>query len=275
MSKLPNSLKTQAKKYSQLTDPQKLKLLDELYHQRKLSWGVIADLCETYANKVRRDAKKLGIQSRSKADAQSLALSTGRHSHPTEGKGHSEATRIKISDSVAEDWEQMDNATRDLKKQEARDRWNEKSEAEVQAFRTAANEGIRRAAVEGSALEHYLHQGLVRQGYTVEFHKEHWVIREKLQIDLFLPDINVAIEVDGPSHFDDIWGGDVLSKNQLRDNIKNGLLLQRGCVIIRVRQTKSLSQKFKRDTLRTLLDTLQTIETKKPAKGKRVITIGE
>lgn len=275
MNKLPNSLVKKAAKYLSLDEASRDSLLLELYTTHWLSWGAIAELCGTYPNKVRRDAVKFGIKSRDKSTAQSIALETGRHSHPTEGKGHSSETKIKISESVAQDWESMSKKQRDQKRKEARDRWNTKSEDEIKRFRAAAGEGVRLAAKEGSALEKYLLKELISAGHKVEFHKEHWVVREKLQIDLFLPELNVALEVDGPSHFEDIWGKDNLRKNQARDNEKTGLLLQRGCVIIRVRQTQALSNKYKRDTLANVLTTLERIERNPPPRGKRHIILGE
>jgi very-short-patch-repair endonuclease len=84
--------------------------------------------------------------------------------------------------------------------------------------------------------------------------------------------LNTAIEVDGPSHFENIWGEAILRKNQIRDYEKNGLLLQQGFVIIRIQQTRSLSEKYKRDTLATVIETLEKIRKKKPAKGLTYIS---
>lgn len=275
MKKLPNSLLNKAKNYDQIDDKNKGKLLDVLYNGHRLSWAQIAKLCGTYANKVRRDAKKLGTTSRSKSEAQSVALQSGRHEHPTKGKGHSETTKIKISESVASEWEAMPESKREEIREEAKRKWNLKSDEEIRAFQEASFEAVRLAAKEGSALEKYLLEELVRAGYKVDFHKEHWVIRQNLQIDLFIPALNVAIEVDGPSHFENIWGQDVLQKNKLRDREKNGLLLQRNCVIIRIKQVRSLSLKYKREILNQLLEILGQVKKKRPAKGERFFVLGE
>lgn len=275
MKKLPNSLLEQAANYQKLDDDDKYGLFVELYGDRKLSWANIAKLCGTYSNKVRRDATKLGIQSRDKSEAQSAAIESGRHGHPTKGKGHSEQTKIKISESVAEDWSSLPEVERESRRLDAKRRWDEKSDDEIREFRKAAHAAIKEASIKGSALEKYLLKELIDKGYQVQFHREHYVVREKLQIDLFIPSLNVAIEVDGPSHFNDIWGEDVLAKNKQRDLEKNGLLLQRGCVIIRVKQTKRISNKFKRDVLKDLLKVLEQIKIKVPTKGNRCIYIGE
>lgn len=276
MKKLPNSLVDKASKYSELKDSEKLRLLTDLYARRKLSWKNIADLCGTYPNKVRRDAGKLGLESRTKSEAQSLALKTGRHNHPTKDKGHTEETKIQISDKVADIWDNLSQKERDKRKLEALKRWNEKSPEEIKEFRRASIDAIRAAAKDGSALEKYLHENLIKNGYKVDFHKEQWVERERLQIDLLIPALNIAIEVDGPSHYENIWGDEVLRKNQQRDREKNGLLLRQGFVIIRIRQGRgSLSEKFKRETLKSLLAQVESIQKKRPKAGQRYIVLGE
>lgn len=263
------------KKYDSLSDTKKGELLFYLYGEMGMSYGQIAKEAGTYANRIRRDAKRFGVPPRNKSEAQKAALESGRHPHPTKDKGHSEAAKVKISDSVANVWDEMPKKERDRRRKKAKELWDQKTPEEVRAFREAAGEGVRRAAKEGSALEQYLLRALIDVGYRVEFHKEQWVVKERLQIDLYLPEENVAIEVDGPSHFDDIWGADQLLKNKQRDAIKTGLLLERGTCIIRIRQRQSLSQRYKREILADLLDTLERIAAKKPSKGKRHIILGE
>ena len=46
----------------------------------------IAESLGTYPNKIRRILVKNGINLRDRSSAQSLALDTGRHKHPTKGK---------------------------------------------------------------------------------------------------------------------------------------------------------------------------------------------
>jgi hypothetical protein len=52
----------------------RLAYYNEQYHEKKKSWKEIADMLNTYPNRVRRDAKKLGVKSRNKSDAQKTAL---------------------------------------------------------------------------------------------------------------------------------------------------------------------------------------------------------
>jgi very-short-patch-repair endonuclease len=270
-----NNYLKRLKKYDSLDDKNKEQLISVLYQEHGWSYAQIAKEADTYANRIRRDAKRFGVPARDKSQAQKAALESGRHPHPTKGVGHSDEAKLKISDSVANVWDDMPKKERNRRRKQAKELWDKKSPEEIKAFREAAGEGVRRAAKEGSALEQYLLRSLIGVGYKVEFHKEQWVIKERLQIDLYLPEENIAIEVDGPSHFEDIWGADQLQKNQQRDAIKTGLLLERGVCIIRVRQKQSLSQRYKREILAELLDALEQVTEKKPPKGKRHIILGE
>mgnify|MGYP001606126201 CR=1 FL=1 len=66
---------------------------------------------------------------------------------------------------------------------------------------------------------------LVDAGFAVQFHKQQLVSHEQLELDLYLPALGVAIEIDGPSHFLPIYGEDALMKTQLASQVKNGLLI--------------------------------------------------
>ena len=86
-------------------------------------------------------------------------------------------------------------------------------------------------------------QFLVSNGYEVEFHKEHFTHPNALQLDLFLPKINVAIEIDGPTHFSPIWGEEALTRTQKADRHKEDILAGKNIQLIRIKHTKTLSQK--------------------------------
>jgi len=64
----------------------------------------IAKKYHTYANKVRRILIKAGKVLRTKGEAQSNALSSGSHKHPTKGKERSDEVKKKISQKMKERW---------------------------------------------------------------------------------------------------------------------------------------------------------------------------
>jgi very-short-patch-repair endonuclease len=261
--------------YNKMTDKDKTKLLQEWYVDKKYSFQQIADNVGSYANKIRRDAIKFKIPIRDKSEAQKNALTSGRIAHPTKGKKRPDEIKQKIGLSVLENWESMSDSEIKKRKVKAQKQWNNMDNEQKQNMLEKANKAVRDSSKKGSKLEKFLLEGLIQNGLKVDFHKEHNLLNTKLQIDLFLPQLNIAIEVDGPSHFLPVWGDDALERNIKYDNKKNGLLLGRGCAIIRVRQTKDFSPSRGRLILQSLLDTIEKIKNKFPDNNNRIIEIGD
>ena len=274
MKRPTKSLLEQAKKYKDLTDESKIKLLSELYNDYELSFAEIAKVLGTYGQKIQREAKRLGIQSRSSSDAQKTALKTGRVKHPTKGKKRSEATTRKTSDAMAQNWCGLSVQELSERSQKAKINWGKKTEAEKKLMQDKANEAIRKAAIDGSKFEKFLGEQLVASGYKIEMHKEQIVMRSKLQIDIYLPEKNIAIEVDGASHFQDIWGSDTLAQTEMRDMEKTGILLSRGMIVLRARcLAKTASPAYLRRSCKTIIEKIREIEKNPPTKGNRHIIL--
>jgi hypothetical protein len=262
-------------KYDKLSDKQKKDILTKEYEINNKSFRDIADLYGTYANKVRRDAIKFHIKIRDKSEAQKNALSNGKAEHPTKGKTRSNEVKEKIGMSVMNAWESLDQATIQQRKDKARQNWENLSEDVKENILREANSAVRQASKIGSKLEIYLFNNLLQDGYRVDFHKEQTLSNTKLQIDLFLPTLNTAIEVDGLSHFEPVWGHDTLSRNQGYDNKKTGLILGKGLVLIRIKQLKDFSPSRAKVLYNELKTILENIKTKFPDSDHRNITIGD
>lgn len=269
-----NYLPQKAAIYNSLTLEEKAEFLHEAYNVENMSFGRIGKLCNKHPNTIRRDAIKAGIEPKTRAVAQSMAIEAGIHKHPTRGRQRTPEEKIKISEGVANVWENMSEEELEARKELGRERWAAMSDKEKEDFQAKAGEAIRKAAKEGSKLEKFLYQELVQHNYNVRFHTTKFVKNEHLHLDLFLPILNVVIEVDGPSHFLPIWGEDALQKSRRADADKDGLLLSMGYCVIRVQQTKSMSDKYKRDLSAELIETLEKIKRKFPDRQNRHITIG-
>jgi len=240
----------------------------------KKSTYAIAKEFSTYPNKVRRILTDAGVKMRDKSEAQKDALESGRHNHPTKGKKRSEATKIKISEAIAKQWQDMSENERARRSQIAKENWESMPDDEREEFRKAASEAVRESAEFGSKLERFLVIELRRNGYKPDFHRTHLVASEKLEMDIYIPELNTVIEVDGPAHFYPIWGEENLAKHLVSDNKKNGLLINGGFVVIRVKHlVKSISQIHKRKVLTKVLDTLNCIKSNFPEEDKRLIEI--
>jgi very-short-patch-repair endonuclease len=250
--------------YKDYDDIGKKALLQKLYVLEKKSFQEIAEQYDTYPNKIRRDAIKFKIKPRDKSDAQKNALTTGKHKHPTKGTKRSEDTKTKIGQKIIEQWENMTNKDKNLRKQKAKEIWDNLTEDEQKQRLISANKAVRNSSKIGSKLEHYILKSLLKDGFKVEFHKEQILSNTKLQLDLFLPTMDIAIEIDGPSHFLPVWGEDSLQRNKKYDDKKSGLILGKGLKLIRIKQTHDFSktrafQVYK--NLKVILDNTKTTFT--------------
>lgn len=224
-----------------MTDTEKLAFINKEYVDNNKSFKEIADAHNTYANKIRRDAKKLGVSIRSRSEAQKNALQTGKHKHPTKGKVRSDEEKQKIGMSMYKSWKSQDAAQRKNRSLKAKAQWQAMSDVEKENLQTAAHKAIRETSKTGSKLEKFLLRKLIENGFKPEFHKEQILSNTKLQIDIFVPETNTAIEVDGPSHFEAVWGDESLARNQKYDQNKNGLIIGRGMRLIRIKQANDYS----------------------------------
>lgn len=261
--------------YNKLSDDKKVELLKKLYIKEQKSFQQIADHVGSYSNRIRRDAIKLKIPIRTKSEAQKNALKNGTTKHPTQGKERPENVKAKIGLSVMENWNNLTDDEFKKRQKRAKESWDAMSDDQKERMVKLANDAVRSSSKTGSKLEKFLLDNLIRNGYRVEFHKEQNLLNTKLQIDIFLPELNTAIEVDGPSHFLPVWGEESLKRNIKYDNKKTGLLLGKGCAIIRIKQTKDFSPSRASLILSSVLDELAKIKNKFPEPNNRTIEIGD
>ena len=269
MSKSVNS-------YSSMSKIEKKTVLEDLYIKQKLSFADIADKFDTYANKVRRDAKAFNIPIRDKSDAQKNALNTGKHKHPTKGQVRPDNIKNKIGVSVMKSWDSLSEQEIEKRKTKAKENWDSMSEDQKNNMLKLANDAVRKTSKVGSKLEKYLFNNLITDGYRIEFHKEQTLSNTKLQIDLFVSNIETAIEIDGPSHFLPVWGEDSLKRNISYDNKKEGLIIGRGWNLIRVKQTKDFSKSRANliySKLKEILVQLSDDKKNKTTSGTKTFTI--
>jgi very-short-patch-repair endonuclease len=244
--------------YNNYNDADKKKMLYDLYVEKNMSFQDIAIELKTYANKIRRDAIRFKINPRDKSSAQKNALKTGKHKHPTKGTKRSDKTKDQIGTSVMKAWEATPNKKKQQRKKLAKKAWESLTEDEKQYRLDCAHQAVRHSSKVGSKLEKFLLQKFLEDNYKVEFHKEHILANTKLQIDLFLPTMNIAIEVDGPSHFLPVWGEDTLNKNIKYDRKKSGLIIGKGLYLIRIKQIHDFSKARANQVyqkIKTVLDT--------------------
>jgi len=259
--------------YSKLSKSEKESIIRKSYLDNKKSFADIASEYGTYANKIRRDAVSFKIPIRDKSDAQKNALKSGKHQHPTKGKERSVEEKNKIGIGVLKSWDELDSKTLQERKNKSKEAWERMDEEAKKNMIRLANDAVRLTSKVGSKLEKFIFDSLLQDGYRVEFHKEQSLLNTKLQIDLFLPTMNTAIEIDGPSHFLPVWGEDALAKNISYDQKKQGLILGKGLALIRIKQTKDFSKTRSQIIYAKLKTVIEDIKQSFPQPDNRTFVI--
>lgn len=244
----------------------------DLYQKQEKSTYQIAEELNTYPNKIRRVLIKHGVEIKNRSAAQKLALKKGRSKHPTDGTKRTEETKIKISSQLVKHWDDLDDKERKRRSLESKKRWNNMSKSKQQEIRSKATQAIRASAVEGSKMERHIATEIRKLGYKVELHKK-IIISENLEVDLYIPELNTIIEVDGPSHFYPIWGQEKLEKQMNADLRKSGSLLSKGYAILRVKSCGEESLAEKTRLTNIVLEKIKDIGYNFPVRSKRFIEV--
>lgn len=244
------------------------------YIERQRSCLEIAEECNTYANKIRRELMKLGFPIRDKSEAQAIALKTGRHGHPTEGTHRNEDTKVKISEAMADNWDAVLPEERKRRSSLAQAQWESMSKVDKIEFQRAALVAVRETSTKGSQMEIFLCGALRQRGFEVLFHNDHVLPGTNLQTDLHVPSHKAVIEIDGPSHFSPVWGEERLKRTIIADKKKNEQLLNYGYVVIRIKHiAKTTSEIHKRQVAQRVIETLDRVKKNFPEPGARLIEI--
>lgn len=260
-------IKIKKGKVGELTKEQKeyKKTLEEALKTK--STYTISKEMGTYPNKIRRDCEKLGIKLPSHSEAQKLALEQGNVKHPTKGKERTDEDKIKISQSVYDTYKNMTDEEKEKISETHKEIWDKLTVSEKEAMQTKAAKALRKTTTEGSKTEKYIRDGLIMNGFTIDYHKKGLIPNEKLEIDILIPSHKTIIEINGPSHYEAIHGEEILKKKKRADSQKYGLLLSSGFNVIVVKHlVNNVCQAYHRTLLGRIMGLLESINkfNKKP-----------
>jgi very-short-patch-repair endonuclease len=201
------------------------------YFDKERSTTSIAEEYGTNPKRISRLLKKHGYIARTRSEAQKLVVVD---LHPTRGKKRTDEEKIAISKGGADSWDQdrKDAASAQAKKQ-----WDLRTEEERQRISSKAVQGLREAAKNGSRMEHEIVACLRDNGNTV-LHHDMALPNEKLEVDIWVTNLDVVIEVDGIFHVEPVYGEEKLQKTQDADKRKNNLLVKNGFAVLRLIITK-------------------------------------
>lgn len=234
----------------------------------------IAKVLKTYPNKIRRALEAYGEPIRNDSEAQKLSLAHGRRKHPTEGTKLSEETKEKISESCFKVAQNVSPEQKEKMKVLRKKNWDDKTDGEKDEFFKKAAVARQAAAKNGSKLEKFIQSYLTNERIWVLFHKRGLIPREDLEVDLFVPALKTAIEVDGIFHREAVFSQDELDKKRSSDMHKNGLLINAGYAMIRLKCIqKNYSTAMMREVCKKLVEKLRSIEKRFPSLNERLIEI--
>lgn len=232
-------------------------------YKKENSINQIAKELNTYPNKIRRILLKNNIKLRNISEAQTLALKHGTAIHPTKGKERSNESKFRISEGNSKAWKSLTEQELEKRKETFRNKWKERPESVILDMRAKSGKAIAEAGKHGSKIERLVVEGLKDAGYGVVHHVKGAINTSKLEPDIVIPAMNVVIEIDGPGHFKPIWGEEKLQKRIVSDMEKNGHFLREGyCVIRVIYNSKTLSEKRKRDIITGIINLLEKIRIK-------------
>lgn len=248
------------------------KELKRMYIDEQLSAKQIAEELGTYPNMILRALRYLDVDIRGRSDAQKIYLS--KNDHPKKGTKISAEAKTKIGKGHLERWKNMDDETRQKISEQKKQQWYNMSDEERAEMQSKAHKAIRQAAENGSRLERDICSRLEALGYNCFIHDKHLIGAEKMEIDILIPSVGVAIEVDGVSHFENVWGDERLAKQKDSDNRKNGLIIMSGYCMVRIKNRKDKYGAIEVDLMVSkIVDIINKISVKMPGISDRIFEV--
>jgi hypothetical protein len=254
-------------KWTSLNMNEKVNILRKKHVNGDMSIKRIAEEYGTYPNKVLRDAKKFGIKVDSKAEAQKKALKAGVAKHPTEGTERPIEVKQKIAKKRHENWENLSESERKKEVKKLRQMYKDQKVKMHESPNKALK--LREAAQKGSKLELYVFRAVIDRYGAAIHQREDAIGTETFHIDIFL-EPNIAIEIDGPAHFEAIWGEDKLESTQNKDFRKHAACLAKGYYFVSVINDRKFSINYGDRVLEQLFPILDKIIAGK-RKGKKIL----
>lgn len=239
------------------------KFLQKEYVDNKRSTSDIAKELGTYPVTIRRALIKHGFSIRNKSLAQKNNIK--KNGAPMQGKSRSVREREKISKGLQRFWDGMDEQeekeTRLRLSENARNNWKNITKSEKNERLRKMHIGSRKRRGSGSKNENLVADILSDIGFKVVQRSKDYSPGRRFEIDIALPEDRFAIEWDGVTHFDPVYGKEHLVRVQKKDRHKDNLLLSNGWTVIRCRDTSTTSSlAFCRRAVDSILDVIENGE---------------
>ena len=209
--------------------------LHKHYVTDKKSTVAIAKMLGCYPEQVRRALKKYHIPVRTKSTAsRNFYDQCGINSR----KGYEFSQQEKDDASInAKNWwlsDESEEARAKISKS-SKSMWDGKTKSEKAEVVARLHQACRIASQEGSKAEKKIAEILnTRYGYKVLTGVTELAGIGNLEVDIALPELGIIIEVDGITHFEDVYSDNRYERAQEHDAKKNDIMNGAGWSVIRV-----------------------------------------
>lgn len=230
--------------------------IQQLYDEG-MSLREIASVEKISPNTIKKILIELGVEIRSRGEQQSVEFQRGKR---VKGIPTTE-TKNKISAGTAKAYAGFSEEKKKELVEKARERWYNISEDKRKDMMEKAHQNLRESAEAGSKLEIAVLEKLRENSYDAQHHVVGFIPNEKLEVDILIPSLRTAIEIDGVSHFLPIWGEEKLRKTISADMRKAGLLMAAGYNLLRIKCFKAhTSQYLINECVKIVLEELDKVK---------------
>lgn len=216
--------------------PSKEWLQKEFTDNQRSAFDIAKEL-GCFPTQVRRWIKKYGIEGRDRSEARKLHIE--KFGHHMEGKTRSDEEKKAISMGLQANWEGMSEKEQKERRAKAskvaHSNWAALDEEQKKEMLAKMHKGNKKAAKGGSKNENTVAQMLKDAGYKVYQRTTEFTPACIYEIDIALPSLAIAIEIDGPTHWDPVYGEENLDRVQAKDAKKDDMLRGCGWTVVRCR----------------------------------------
>lgn len=238
------------------------------YVKNEKSTVAIAKMVGAYPEQVRRALKKYNIPVRSRSKASRNFYDKGGE-NARKGYQFTEEEKERAAITAKEYWlSDESKAAREKISKASKKYWQTVSKADKrkiverlhQACREASKEGSRAqltiAALLAEKYDYYVETGVVNIAGIGDF-----------EVDIALPHQGIAIEVDGITHFEQVYSDDRYERAQRADKEKNDILKGIGWSVVRIRL---VCERFSKGSCLMVTEKLHKMIAGKNFKKKQV-----
>ncbi len=248
-----------------------IEFLTEHYTKSKKSTVEIAKLAECYPEQVRRALKKHNIPVRSKSKASRNFYNKGGE-NSRKGYKFSESEKERASIIAKEYWLSDDSSeARSKIAESSAAMWDLKTDEEKKETVSRLHQACRLASQQGSKAQRMIAELLrTKYGFSVMEGVTQLAGIGNLEVDIAIPSKAIIIEVDGITHFEDVYSDNRYERAQEHDKKKNDIMTGAGWSVIRVRL---VCERYSKGSCLIVCDKLNKIISEKTYKNRDITYI--